>query len=152
MTATLPTTTTEPTTAAAPAAPFAGRAQSWALGATRIVVSFLFVCHGLVGLFGAWGGIDTMGGSVALFSWPDWWGSMIHLVAGAFVFAGFFTRTAALLCSGAMAYAYFTVHQPLALLPLPNGGEPAALFAWIFLLIGVAGPGAFALDALRRRR
>ena len=147
MTATL-RTTAEPTTTAAPVA---GRLQSGVLGATRVVVSFLFVCHGLVGLFGAWGGIDTMGGSVALFSWPDWWGSMIHLVAGAFVMAGFFTRTAALLCSGAMAYAYFTVHQPLALLPLPNGGEPAALFAWIFLLIGVVGPGAFALDRLRRR-
>jgi putative oxidoreductase len=148
MTATLPTTTTAPATTTTP---FAGRLQGWALGATRIVVSFLFVGHGLVGLFGIWGGIDTMGGSVALFSWPDWWGSMVHLVAGAFVFAGLFTRTAALLCSGAMAYAYFTVHQPLALFPLPNGGEPAALFAWIFLLIGVAGPGAFALDRLRRR-
>lgn len=152
MTATLSTATTEPT-AAAPvsASPFSGRAQSWALGATRIVVSFLFVLHGLVGLFGIWGGVDTMGGTVEVFSWPDWWGSMIHLVAGAFVFAGFFTRTAALLCSGSMAYAYFVVHQPLALFPLPNGGEPAAMFAWIFLLIGVAGPGAFALDALRRR-
>jgi putative oxidoreductase len=141
------TSTTEPTTA-----PFSGKLQSGVLGATRVVVSFLFLCHGLGGLFGAWGGIDTMGGSVELFSWPDWWGSMIHLVAGAFVLTGFFTRTAALLCSGSMAYAYFVVHQPLALLPLPNGGEPAALFAWIFLLIGVAGPGAFALDALRRRR
>jgi putative oxidoreductase len=150
MTTTLPATS-EATTATA-TAPFAGRPQAAALGATRIVVSFLFVCHGLVGLFGAFGGIDTMGGSVGLFSWPGWWGSMIHLVAGVFVFAGFFTRAAALLCSGAMAYAYFTVHQPLALLPLPNGGEPAALFAWIFLLIGIAGPGAFALDALRRRR
>ncbi len=145
MTATLSTTTTTEPTAATP---FVGRAQSWALGATRIVVSQLFVGHGLVGLFGIWGGNDTMGGTVALFSWPDWWGSMIHLVAGVFVCAGLFTRTAALLCSGAMAYAYFTVHQPLALFPLPNGGEPAALFAWIFLLIGVAGPGAF---ALRRR-
>jgi putative oxidoreductase len=146
----LPTTsatTTEPT-----AAPFSVRLQSGVLGATRVVVSFLFLCHGIVGLFGAWGGIDTMGGTVELFSWPDWWGSMIHLVAGAFVLAGFFTRTSALLCSGSMAYAYFVVHQPLALLPLPNGGEPAALFAWIFLLIGVAGPGAFALDTLRRRR
>jgi putative oxidoreductase len=51
-----------------------------------------------------------------------------------------------------MAYAYFTVHQPVALFPIPNGGEPAALYAWIFLLIGILGPGAFALDALRKRR
>ncbi|MGB3442391.1 MAG: DoxX family protein [Actinophytocola sp.] len=146
------TTTALPTTTSVTATPFDGKPQALALGATRVVVSFLFVCHGLMGLFGAFGGIDTMGGSVELFSWPDWWGSMIHLVAGAFVFAGFLTRPAALLCSGAMAYGYFTVHQPLALLPLPNGGEAAALFAWIFLLIGIAGPGAFALDKLRRRR
>jgi len=126
--------------------------QAGAIGATRVVVSFLFICHGLMGLFGAFGGIDGVGGAVELFSWPDWWGSTIHLVAGALVLVGLFTRTAALLCSGAMAYAYFTVHQPIALLPIPNGGEPAALFSWIFLLIGIIGPGAFALDALRRRR
>jgi putative oxidoreductase len=147
MTATLQNTTTtatEPKTTS--------KVQSAVLGATRVVISFLFVCHGVVGLFGAFGGIDGQGGTVAPLSFPGWWGSMIHLVAGALVLVGLWTRPAALLCSGAMAYAYFTVHQPLALLPLPNGGEPAALFAWIFLLIGVIGPGAFALDALRRRR
>lgn len=147
MTATLQNTTTtatEPKTTS--------KVQSAVLGATRVVISFLFVCHGVVGLFGAFGGIDGQGGTVAPLSWPGWWGSVIHLVAGALVLVGLWTRPAALLCSGAMAYAYFTVHQPLALLPLPNGGEPAALFAWIFLLIGVIGPGAFALDALRRRR
>lgn len=144
MATTLPAT--DPTTS-----PAAAKLPGAVLGATRVVVSFLFVCHGLMGLFGAFGGIDTQGGTVELFSWPDWWGSMIHLVAGALVGIGLFTRPAALLCSGAMAYAYFVVHQPLALLPLPNGGEPAALFAWIFLLIAALGPGAFALDALRRR-
>jgi putative oxidoreductase len=117
-----------------------------------VVISFLFVLHGAVGLFGAFGGIDGQGGTVAPLSWPGWWGSVIHLVAGAFVMAGLFTRTAALLCSGAMAYAYFTVHQPIALFPIPNGGEPAALYAWTFLLIAALGPGKFALDALRRRR
>jgi putative oxidoreductase len=35
---------------------------------------------------------------------------------------------AALLCSRAMAFAYCGVNQPQALLPLQNGGEPAALF------------------------
>ena len=126
--------------------------QAVAIGATRVVVSFLFIIHGCVGLFGVYGGVDGQGGTVELFSWPGWWGSMIHLVAGALVLAGLFTRPAALLCSGAMAFGYFTVHQPIALMPIPNGGEPAALFCWIFLLIGIIGPGAFALDALRRRR
>jgi putative oxidoreductase len=57
----------------------------------------------------------------------------------------------ALLCSGAMAFAYCTVDQPQALLPLQNGGEPAALFCWIFLLIAVLGPGPLALDAMLGR-
>lgn len=148
---TAPLRTTSSTTSPA-ASPVVGKLPTAVLGATRVVVSFLFLCHGLVGLFGFFGGIDGQGGTVAPLSWPGWWGSMIHLVAGALVLVGLFTRTAALLCSGAMAYAYFTVHQPIALLPLPNGGEPAALFAWIFLLIAVLGPGALAVDALRRRR
>ncbi len=144
MTATL--ATTNPTVN-----PLATRLQAPAIAATRVVVSFLFVLHGFVGLFGAFGGTDGMGGTVPFLSWPGWWGSVIHLVAGALVLVGLYTRPAALLCSGSMAYAYFVVHQPIALLPIPNGGEPAALFAWIFLLIGVLGPGAFALDRLRRR-
>ncbi|MDQ3785858.1 MAG: DoxX family protein [Actinomycetota bacterium] len=143
MTATLESTST--------ANPVVGKLQAPVLAATRVVVSFLFILHGFVGLFGAFGGTDGMGGTVPFLSWPGWWASIIHLVAGAFVFVGLYTRPAALLCSGAMAYAYFVVHQPIALLPIPNGGEPAALFAWIFLLIGVLGPGAFALDRLRRR-
>ncbi len=129
-----------------------GRPQAAALAATRVVVSFLFVCHGFQGLFGAFGGIDGQGGTVSFGVWPDWWGSVIHLVAGVLVGVGLFTRVSALLCSGAMAYAYFVVHQPIALLPIPNGGEGAALFSWIFLLIAVLGPGALAVDNLRRRR
>jgi len=115
------------------------------------VVSFLFICHGFVGLFGVWGGVDGQGGTIDPLSWPAGWASLIHVVAGALVLVGLWTRPAALLCSGAMAYAYFTVHQPVALFPIPNGGEPAALYSWTFLLVGILGPGAFALDAIRRR-
>lgn len=139
--------TTESTTAEGIA-----RWQPAVIAATRVVISFLFVCHGLVGLFGVFGGVDGQGGTVDPLSWPDGWGSLIHLVAGTLVMIGLFTRPAALLCSGAMAYAYFVHHQPVALFPIPNGGEPAALFCWSYLLIAVVGPGAFALDALRRRR
>jgi putative oxidoreductase len=141
-TATLPT----------PTSPLAARLPAVTLGVTRVVVSFLFACHGAVGLFGAFGGVDGQGGAVDPLSWPDGWGSLIHLVAGTLVLLGLFTRPAALLCSGAMAYAYFTVHQPVALFPLPNGGEPAALYSWVFLLIAALGSGAFAIDNARRRR
>jgi putative oxidoreductase len=67
------------------------------------------------------------------------------------VLLGLFTRPTAVLCSGAMAYAYFVVHQPTGLLPVQNMGEPAALYCWIFLLIVILGPGSFALDAVRTR-
>jgi putative oxidoreductase len=150
----LPTTTSASSTLSTTSvtSPVAGKLPAAALGVTRVVVSFLFICHGTVGLFGAFGGVDGQGGTIDPLTWPGGWASLIHLIAGALVLVGLFTRAAALLCSGAMAYAYFTVHQPIALFPIPNGGEPAALYAWIFLLIGILGPGAFALDALRRRR
>lgn len=48
-----------------------------------------------------------------------------------------------------MDYAYFVVHQPEALFPLENLGEPAALYSWIFLLLAVFGPGRWAIDNLR---
>ncbi|GAB7028708.1 hypothetical protein JCM4914_01690 [Streptomyces platensis subsp. malvinus] len=61
---------------------------------------------------------------------------------------GLFTRSAALICSGSMAYAYFAVHQPTGLLPIENNGEPSALYAWIFLLLAAFGPGPWALERL----
>ena len=45
-----------------------------------------------------------------------------------------------------MAFAYFTVHQADALLPVQNGGEKAALFCFAFLLIAFLGNGAWALE------
>jgi putative oxidoreductase len=121
------------------------------LSAVRIVVSFLLICHGAAKLFGAFGGVDDHGAVAPIGSWPTWWAGVIELGGGGLVLLGLLTRVAALLCSGAMAFAYFTVHQPQALLPLQNGGEPAALFCWIFLLIAVLGPGPFALDTMLGR-
>ncbi|MDQ3763875.1 MAG: DoxX family protein [Actinomycetota bacterium] len=127
------------------------RLSGAALSSVRIVVAFLFICHGATKLFGAFGGIDDNGAAAPFGSWPIWWAGVIEMGGGGLVLLGLFTRVAALLCSGAMAFAYFTVHQPQALLPLQNGGELAALLCWIFLLIAVLGPGPFALDAMLRR-
>jgi putative oxidoreductase len=152
-TQTLPRTATVTTTAATAVDTVAAKQNKLTgitLSAFRAVVSFLFLCHGLQG-FGAFGGIDGAGTGVPFGSWPGFYASAIELVAGAFVFAGVFTRVAALLCSGTMAYAYFVMHQELALLPLQNMGEPAALYSWIFLLIAVLGPGSVTVTRLVRR-
>ncbi|KAB1141240.1 DoxX family protein [Micromonospora echinofusca] len=124
-----------------------------ALSLFRAVVGLLFLCHGLASLLGVLGGSRGTGEAVPLGEWPGWWAALIQAVCGGLVLVGLLTRAAALLASGSMAYAYFVVHQPDALLPLRNGGELAVLFCWSFLLIAVFGPGAWAVDtALRARR
>jgi putative oxidoreductase len=121
--------------------------------AVRVVIGGLFACHGLAGLFGVLGGAPgTNGGTFVFGSWPNWWAALIELVGGVLVAVGLYTRVTAVLCSGVMAFAYFTVHLPHALLPIENGGEPAALFSWIFLLIAALGSGPIALDVLVRQR
>ena len=100
------------------------RYQREVIGVFRIVVGFLFATHGAAALFGVLGTEQ-----VGLFVWPSWWASLIQTVGGALVMIGLGTRYAALLCSGSMAYAYFTVHQAGALLPVQNGGEKARLAA-----------------------
>lgn len=122
------------------------------LGLYRIVVGALFACHGAASLFGILGGAGTHGGAVAFGAWPAWWAALIELVGGILAVLGLATRAAAVICSGSMAYAYFTVHQAKGLLPIENGGEAAAMFCWAFFLLVFTGPGAFALDTLLARR
>ncbi len=119
-----------------------------ALFAVRSIISFLFACHGAKILLGVLGGIDQHGATASVGSWPIWWAGVIELVGGALVLIGLFTRPGAVLCSGAMAFAYFTVHQPQGALPLQNHGELAVLYCLTFLLIAILGPGRFALETM----
>ena len=118
----------------------------------RGVLGLLFALHGAASLFGIFGGNRGSGEAVPFGVWPGWWAALIQLIGGALVILGLGTRPAALICSGSMAYAYFVVHQPLALLPLNNGGEAAALFCWSFFMVAVLGPGRFSLDRVLSRR
>ncbi|MFB9682659.1 DoxX family protein [Amycolatopsis plumensis] len=133
------------------AAPAKTKVTGIVVGASRIVISFLFGFHGLQD-FGFFGGIDGQGGGVPFGSFPGWWGSVLELVGAALLLVGLASRPAAILLSGVMAFAYFTVHAPMGLLPLQNMGEPAAVYSWVFLLLAAVGPGRFALDNLIKRR
>ncbi|CAL9338239.1 hypothetical protein SUDANB95_00211 [Actinosynnema sp. ALI-1.44] len=144
------TTTTRTESATDRTAAASPKRDDLVLGAFRVVVSFLFACHGLQG-FGLLGGIDGQGTAVPVGSFPGWWGSVLEVVCSVLVLLGVAARPAAVLASGAMAFAYFVYHQPTALLPLHNLGEPAALFCWSFLLIAVLGPGRYTLTRLVRR-
>ncbi|WP_432137677.1 MULTISPECIES: DoxX family protein [unclassified Streptomyces] len=127
-------------------------AQPYAIGLYRIVVGLLFACHGAASLFGILGGAARSGGTIPAGTWPGWYAAVIQLVCGALVLLGFGTRAAALVASGSMAYAYFSVHQELALWPLQNGGEPSAMFCWAFLLLVFTGSGALAVDRFLTQR
>jgi putative oxidoreductase len=146
------TTDTRPTaTTTTAATKIAAKRNDLVLAAFRVVVSFLFGLHGLQGL-GFLGGIDGQGTAVPFGSWPGWYGSVIELVGSILVLVGLAARPAAVLLSGAMAYAYFTVHQPVALLPMHNMGELSALYSWAFLLLAVVGPGAFTVQRAFRKQ
>jgi putative oxidoreductase len=118
----------------------------------RIVLGLLFTCHGLATVFGVLGGSRGSGEPIPVGTWPNWYAGLIQLVCGLLVLAGLFTRPAALLASGSMAYAYFVVHQQQGLMPIENGGVTPALYAWSFLLVAALGPGQWSVDALLGKR
>ena len=122
-----------------------------ALGLLRIVVAFLFLQHPaakflhvpqmagfdhlqLLSLVGTAGVIETIGGILLLI--------------------GLYTRPAAFILSGEMAFAYFIAHAPHGdvLAPSTNQGEAAVLYCFVFLFIAVAGAGAWSIDARHARR
>ena len=116
--------------------------QTYAL--MRIVTGFLFLCHGSQKLFGFPGTAPGQApGFIVAIAGP------IELVGGVLVMIGLFTRPAAFLCSGLMAFAYWLAHGSNALLPISNKGEPAALYCFVFLFIAAHGSGIWSADGNR---
>lgn len=76
---------------------------------------------------------------------------IIELVGGALLTVGLFTRPAAFVLSGEMAFAYFIEHAPRNFFPILNGGVLAVLACFLFLYIAATGGGPWSIDALRRR-
>jgi len=132
--------------------PVDGGTNGWVKSILRIVAGFLFLSHGASKLFGVFGGANGTGTRVPITNWPTGVSGCIELVGGTLILLGLFTQVAAFICSGEMAYAYFTVHIKRGLIPLQNKGELAALFCFVFLYFAVSGAGPLSLDALRRRR
>jgi putative oxidoreductase len=108
----------------------------------RIVFGFLWVFHGLQ-KFAAFGGDPADPTSLRGVA------GIIEVIAGALIMLGLFTRPAAFIASGQMAFAYFIAHAPRALWPIHNGGEPAVLFCFAFLYIAARGAGIWSLDTRR---
>lgn len=117
-------------------------AQTYAL--LRIVTGFLFLWHGMQKLVGWPPGMPE--GVPAFIVWVA---GPIELFGGLLVMIGFKTAPAAFLCSGLMAFAYWLAHGTKALLPVMNGGEPAALYCFVFLFLAARGSGIWSVDGAR---
>jgi len=74
----------------------------------------------------------------------------IELVFGALLMIGLFTRIAAFILSGEMAFAYFLGHFPKGFFPLLNNGTAAILFCFACLFLSTAGGGPWSVDAMMR--
>jgi putative oxidoreductase len=118
----------------------------------RIVTGLLFIQHGVQKLFGWLGGFGGQpGGTAELFSLMGLAG-VLETFGGLLIVLGLFTRPVAFLLAGEMAAAYFMAHAPNGLFPAQNGGELAALYAFIFLFFSAHGAGPFSIDRARGDR
>ena len=122
-------------------------AISWAprmLSVLRIVAALLFIEHGTTKLFGFPGTAPATLSTLYIAA------ALIELVGGVLLTVGLFSRLAAFIMSGEMAFAYFMSHAPRGFFPIVNAGDAAILYCFIFLYIACAGPGPWSLDAKRR--
>lgn len=116
----------------------------YVLSIVRIVVAVLFFEHGLSKMIG------FPGAQVAPALTLHWFSGMLEFAGGALLAVGLFTRAAAFVVSGEMAFAYFLGHAPRGLFPQLNGGDAAILYCFIFFYFVFADAGPWSLDALRR--
>ena len=117
-------------------------AQTYAV--MRIIVGLLFMSHGLSKLLGWPTAMPAEAPAAILYS-----AGPIEAVGGALVALGLFTRWAAFVCSGEMAFAYWIGHGTKAWHPAVNGGELAVIYCFLFLFIAAYGSGIWSVDASR---
>ena len=77
---------------------------------------------------------------------------MFELVLGGLLLVGLFSRLAAFILSGEMAFSYFIEHFPKNFIPLLNGGNLAIMFCFSCLFLACAGGGPLSVDAMLRKK
>lgn len=117
----------------------------YALGILRIVAGLIFLEHGSQKLLGFPDGERAFVDAFTL----SWWAGLLELILGALIVVGLFTRLAAFVASGEMAFAYWLAHAPQNFFPVNNAGDAAILYCFVFLFLVFAGPGKWSLDGLR---
>jgi len=112
----------------------------------RLVAGFLFLWHGSQKLFGFPPAGHEMPTYIMFIAGP------IEFFGGLLIMIGLFTPWVAFICSGQMAFAYWSVHGTHALLPAVNGGELAIIYCFLFLFIAARGSGVYSADHFLKKR
>jgi putative oxidoreductase len=112
----------------------------------RLVAGFLFLWHGSQKLFAFPPAGHEMPSYIMFIAGP------IEFVGGLLIMIGLFTPWVAFICSGEMAFAYWSVHGTHALLPAVNGGELAIIYCFLFLFIAARGSGVYSADHFLKKR
>jgi putative oxidoreductase len=133
--------------------PFLTRFQPVLLSLFRFITGLLLFQYGIAKLFKY--PPLPMFAKVELMSLYGAAGTL-ELVVGGLLMIGLFTRLAAFILSGEMAFAYFMGHmfkgESPVLLPLLNGGTAAILFCFACLYLSAAGGGPISVDAMTGRK
>lgn len=121
--------------------------RPYVLALLRITAAYMFILHGTAKFLefpiSMTGGNGAVGDPMLLVA------GVIEIVGSILLILGLFTRQAAFILSGEMAYAYFFMHvagKGNLFFPIANGGELALLYAVLFLYFVFSGAGACALD------
>jgi putative oxidoreductase len=130
-----------------PLAQTVDRLLPYVLSFVRIMTALLLLQHGLSKFFG----FPMPTKPPELFS-LYWFAGVIELGGGTLLLVGLFSRCAAFVLSGHLAFAYFIGHAPQGFYPLTNRGESAVLFCFVFLILAFTGGGPISIDALRGKR
>jgi putative oxidoreductase len=77
---------------------------------------------------------------------------MFELALGGLLILGLWTRVAAFVLSGEMAFAYFIEHFPRGFIPLVNKGSLAIMLCFACLYLSCIGGGPLSVDAMMRKK
>ncbi len=88
------------------------RFTDYVYAATRIVIGFLYACHGAQKLFGVLGATWELHDPLGLLA------GVIEFFGGSLIALGLFAGPAAFIACGEMAVAYFKAHAPRGFWPI----------------------------------
>lgn len=112
----------------------------------RILIGFLFLCHGAQKLF------NFPPSAMEMPDYIFWIAGPIEFFGGLLIMIGLFTPWVAFISSGEMAFAYWSAHGTVALLPIVNHGELAVIYCFILLFISAKGSGILSIDQYLKNR